>query len=361
MHRAFHSFFTSFRALIQGIDEEDKSLPAVWEGKQIYKRLEYIAEVCESFLDWDQQEDYVFWMEKRRLSFAQNKNELFSKEDGQSYPIIHKTPLSIAKTMNTGVFSQFETVICTSATLQTSSGFLFGFREMVDNIFQKSDLFVPPFRQILIIEKMRSWLYLPICRFLIHLFFKQVWKNVLKLLQASEGRALVLFTSFESLRSTASYLRDNSHLLTYPLLVQGEADRFNLLKQFKEKKDSILLATTSFWEGVDVPGDSLSHVIIVKLPFAVPNEPVFAARSEAIEKQGRSSFAELSLPGAIIAFRQGFGRLMRRNTDRGIITVLDRRLLAKSYGRLFLTSLPETRQLFCPMEDLVFEIKSFLK
>ncbi|HPM06389.1 MAG TPA: helicase C-terminal domain-containing protein, partial [Treponemataceae bacterium] len=96
-------------------------------------------------------------------------------------------------------------------------------------------------------------------------------------------------------------------------------------------------------------------------PFAVPNEPVFAARSEAIEKQGRSSFAELSLPGAIIAFRQGFGRLMRRNTDRGIITVLDRRLLAKSYGRLFLASLPETRQLFSPTEDLIFEIKSFLK
>ena len=362
LHRAFHSFFTSFRALIQGIDEEDKSLPSVWEGKQIYKRLEYMAEVCESFLDWDQQEDYVFWMEKRRLSFAQNKNELFSKEDGQSYPVIHKTPLSIAKTMNTGVFSQFETVICTSATLQTSSGFSFWLQRNGGQYLSKERLICAAFPSNFNYRE-NAVLAIPTDMPLPDspLFQASVEKNVLKLLQASEGRALVLFTSFESLRSTASYLRDNSHLLIYPLLVQGEADRFNLLKQFKEKKDSILLATSSFWEGVDVPGDSLSHVIIIKLPFAVPNEPVFAARSEAIEKQGRSSFAELSLPGAIIAFRQGFGRLMRRNTDRGIITVLDRRLLAKSYGRLFLASLPETRQLFCPMEDLIFEIKSFLK
>ena len=141
---------------------------------------------------------------------------------------------------------------------------------------------------------------------------------------------------------------------------QGDDDRFRLLEQFRTDSASVLFATDSFWEGVDVPGESLSHVIIVKLPFPVPSDPVFAARSEDIEKKGGSSFFELSVPESIIHFRQGFGRLMRRASDRGAVTVLDGRLLKKAYGRMFIESVPETRQCFAPLKTVLGTIENFL-
>jgi len=111
---------------------------------------------------------------------------------------------------------------------------------------------------------------------------------------------------------------------------------------------------------VDAPGDTLLHVIMVKLPFRVPNDPVHAARSEAIELYGGNPFMELSLPEAVVRFRQGFGRLMRRKTDRGVVTVLDRRILAKKYGSLFLASLPETGQCFASLSDVLHRVERFL-
>ena len=127
---------------------------------------------------------------------------------------------------------------------------------------------------------------------------------------------------------------------------QGDDDRFRLLNLFKEDTSSVLFATQSFWEGVDVPGDSLSQVIIVKLPFGVPTDPVFAARSELIQKRGGSPFMELSVPDSVIKFRQGFGRLMRRSDDKGAIVVLDRRIVEKQYGRMFTSSVPETIKIY---------------
>ena len=362
LQQSLHGFLKALRNLIQGIDEDNESLPVVWEAKQISKRLEFMAETCDAFLTWEKEDEYVFWIEKRRLNFSQAKNDLFSNQDAQEYPVIHKTPLSIAKTMNKGVFEQFETVICTSATLQTSSGFSFWLNRIGANFLSKERLVCEAFASNFDYKNNAAFaipqdIPLPDSP----LFQDSIEKALIRLIQASQGRALVLFTSFESLRSAAYTLRNTKSLLDFPILVQGEIDRFKLLNQFKEEKNSVLLATSSFWEGVDVPGESLSHVIIVKLPFSVPSDPVFAARSEAIEKEGRSSFAELSLPSAIIAFRQGFGRLMRRNTDRGVITVLDRRLLVKNYGRQFLSSLPQTKNFFSPLDKMVLEIKDFLK
>ena len=138
------------------------------------------------------------------------------------------------------------------------------------------------------------------------------------------------------------------------------SDRFRLLEKFKEDTTSVLFATSSFWEGVDVPGESLSHVIIVKLPFCVPNDPVFSARCEALERAGGNSFMELSVPDAIISFRQGFGRLLRRGTDRGVVTVLDKRILVKMYGRQFLESVPQTKTCFEPMQETYARIERFL-
>ena len=134
---------------------------------------------------------------------------------------------------------------------------------------------------------------------------------------------------------------------------------YELLEKFKKDTNSVLFATDSFWEGVDVPGSSLSQVIIVKLPFAVPNDPVFSARSEALEKKGGNPFMQLSLPQAVIKFRQGFGRLVRRADDKGIIVVLDRRIVEKKYGGIFTRSVPMTKRMYSPLDAILHAVENF--
>jgi ATP-dependent DNA helicase DinG len=133
------------------------------------------------------------------------------------------------------------------------------------------------------------------------------------------------------------------------------------LQAFLQDERSVLFATDSFWEGVDAPGNTLRLVIICRLPFRIPNDPVFEARCEAIEAQGRSAFMELSLPEAVMKLKQGFGRLMRTSTDHGVVVVLDGRLLKKRYGSLFIRSLPETRQAFTEFNQIVEKTESFLQ
>ena len=144
------------------------------------------------------------------------------------------------------------------------------------------------------------------------------------------------------------------------IMKQGDDDNAKLLEAFKKENESVLFATDSFWQGVDIPGESLSQVIIVKLPFTVPNDPVFVARAEAIEKRGGSSFMELSVPEAVIKFRQGIGRLIRRSDDKGVVVVLDRRIYEKRYGTIFTASMPECKQIYEPLSEISHRINSFI-
>ena len=160
-------------------------------------------------------------------------------------------------------------------------------------------------------------------------------------LQASQGRAFFLFTSHRALKLAAELLKDK---LDYPLLIQGSLPKALLLEQFKKAGNAVLLGTSSFWEGVDVRGEALSCVIIDKLPFASPGDPVLKARMEAMTQQGRNPFFEYQLPAAVIALRQGIGRLIRDVTDRGVLMVCDPRLLKRSYGQLFLDSVPAMKR-----------------
>jgi ATP-dependent DNA helicase DinG len=180
------------------------------------------------------------------------------------------------------------------------------------------------------------------------------------LILAASGRTLVLFTSYDSLTRCRDAARNALYHSGFTLLKQGDDDRARLLALFKEDTSSVLFATDSFWEGIDVPGDSLSQVIIVKLPFAVPSDPVFAARSEALEAAGHNSFMELSVPDAVIKFRQGFGRLLRHSSDRGAIVVLDRRLSEKRYGKIFLDSIPPTKICSGTVQDIAERVTLFL-
>lgn len=157
-------------------------------------------------------------------------------------------------------------------------------------------------------------------------------------LQASAGRAFILFTSHSALQAAASQLADT---LDYPLLVQGTAPRRELLERFRELGNAVLLGTGSFWEGVDVRGAALSCVIIDKLPFSSPGDPILQARIEALREQGINPFMAYQLPYAVINLKQGVGRLIRDRDDRGVLVLCDPRLRSKAYGRVFLKSLPQ--------------------
>jgi len=172
-------------------------------------------------------------------------------------------------------------------------------------------------------------------------FTEKIVEFALPVLKASKGRAFFLFTSHRALKIAAEILADR---IEYPLLVQGTRAKAVLLDQFKEQGNAILLATSSFWEGVDVRGDALSCVIIDKLPFASPGDPVLKARLSAMEKQGRNPFFEHQLPTAVIALRQGVGRLIRDVNDKGVLMVCDPRLLKRAYGHMFLNSVPAMKR-----------------
>jgi len=163
------------------------------------------------------------------------------------------------------------------------------------------------------------------------------WRRVRECLAITEGRAFLLFTTHRALQAAARHLAPR---LDYPVLIQGQQSREALLASFRARPGSVLLGTGAFWEGVDMPGEALSQVIIDKLPFAPPDDPLVAARSRALAERGLDPFAELSVPQAALALKQGFGRLIRRRQDRGIVTILDRRVLSRRYGQQFVATLP---------------------
>ena len=172
-------------------------------------------------------------------------------------------------------------------------------------------------------------------------FVPALLEDVIPLLEASQGRAFLLFTSHRALRRAAELLADR---VSFPLFVQGEQPRSVLLEQFRQSGEGVLLGSSSFWEGVDVIGDALSLVVMDKLPFAAPDDPVMEARSDLLRKSGGNPFIQLYLPQAVISLKQGAGRLIRDVNDRGALVICDPRIQTKSYGRVFRDSLPPMRQ-----------------
>jgi ATP-dependent DNA helicase DinG len=184
-------------------------------------------------------------------------------------------------------------------------------------------------------------------------------RHLIDLAAAADGGLFALFTSHKDVRQMAAELRARGADRRWPLLVHGDDTRDALLRRFRESGRAVLLGTASFWEGVDVPGDALRGLLIGKLPFRVPTEPVTAAQCEAIEARGGDSFREFMLPHASLRLKQGFGRLVRTATDRGVVVISDPRIATKGYGRDLLDALPPARRVALPWSRSVAEVQAF--
>jgi ATP-dependent DNA helicase DinG len=246
---------------------------------------------------------------------------------------LRASPVDVSRIVRDALFDRFRTVVLTSATLAVEGSF--------DYI--KGRLGIGTATELLVASEFdyarQALLYLP--RRMpppkSPSFAEAVAREAIALLTTSRGRAFVLFTSYRILRTVQPLIE---MALPYPILVQGSAPRSALIDEFRSTPNAILLATSSFWQGVDVVGDSLSCVVIDKLPFASPGDPVTSARIEAINARGGDAFAEYQVPLAILSLQQGLGRLIRHRSDRGVLAILDSRLSTTGYGRRFLASLP---------------------
>ena len=248
--------------------------------------------------------------------------------------ILHSSPLDISESMNELLYDKVQTAIFTSATLSTNGTF--------DYIRSRLGLLAEVFQEICDSHfdfETQTILYIPKTLPPPNSadFGTQAAKEILKILKRTEGRALVLFTSYHNLNVAFQIVKDRTPFTIYR---QGHAPRSVLLDAFRQDVHSVLFATGSFWQGVDVPGEALSCLIIDKLPFDSPGEPIVAARIDAIRSQGHNPFMEYQVPSAIISLKQGLGRLIRKRSDRGILSILDVRIMTSRYGRFFLESLP---------------------
>jgi ATP-dependent DNA helicase DinG len=246
---------------------------------------------------------------------------------------LRASPIDVAGIIQRALFEKLRTAVLTSATLAVDGSFEYVRGRL--GIAQAEELRVPSefdFRQqaILYLPKRMPPPRAPN-------FAEAAAREVLEILRRTEGRAFVLFTSYAVLRTVQQFVE---MALPYPVLVQGRAPRSSLIEDFRRTPNAVLLATSSFWQGVDVVGESLSCVIVDKLPFASPSDPVTAARIEAIHARGGEPFRDYQVPLAILTLQQGLGRLIRHRSDRGVLAVLDPRLRTMGYGRRFLDSLP---------------------
>jgi DNA polymerase-3 subunit epsilon/ATP-dependent DNA helicase DinG len=309
-----------------GVDELEDVIGSLGN---LHRRLTEAESIVGSMI-FEPASDYVYWVE-----LNPNNNRM----------ALHAAPVRVGALVEKYIWHEKRSVIVTSATLTTNGEF--GYLREALAADEAGELALgSPFdfegAALLYVANDIAEPHVPD-------YQRQLDRTLIQLCQASGGRTLVLFTSYAQLKRTARSI--TGPLAKHEIVVyeQGEgASPHALLETFRSSDRAVLLGTRSFWEGVDVPGQALSVLVIAKLPFAVPTDPLVAARAETFEEP----FNQYHLPEAILRFRQGFGRLIRSQSDRGVVAVLDRRLLTKAYGKLFIDSLPRCTTRVGPLADL---------
>jgi len=323
--------FLALQQSLERLGAELQNLPSKAEEIFTFARRARELQVQLGFLMESENHNTVFWIERR----GSRGGNVPGRRSGNVY--LQATPIDVAPILKSTLFEQLETAVLTSATLAVSGGFAYmrgrlgleHAREVVlpshYDYSQQALLYVPP--------------DLPDPR--TPQFAAKAADRVRRLLEITRGRAFVLFTSYSQMNEIYQRLLGE---LEFPMLLQGDAPKSALLEEFRLTPHAVLFGTSSFWQGVDVQGEQLSCVIIDRLPFAVPSDPVVAARVKAIDAEGGNAFFDYQVPAAVITLKQGFGRLIRSLHDRGLLTLLDNRILKKAYGRTFVESLPNYRR-----------------
>jgi ATP-dependent DNA helicase DinG len=304
---------------MKGLETEFASLTQKPEDLLRIARRSFEIRQELAFLFESNEKNYVYWFERR------NKGVFLAA-----------TPIDVSQILRERLFEAFDTVILTSATLTVGNRFEY-IRQRLGLDHTKENALPHEFDY-----QSQALLYLPQKMPDVRDagFAAKAADEIVVLLEHSRGRAFCLFTSYAQMKDLFERVRNR---VDFPLLLQGTAPRSVLLERFKNTRHAVLFATSSFWQGVDVPGEQLSCVIVDRLPFAVPSDPIVAARVRALQEEGRNPFSEFQVPQAVLALKQGFGRLIRTKTDRGVLALLDTRISRMPYGKIFLESLPRYR------------------
>ena len=344
--------FLALQQSLRRLGSELENLPSKPEEIFNFVRRAQELQVQLGFLMESEDRNTVFWIERRGTrggpGFSRadsgNLEKGASAPEGRSFRgrgssnvFLQATPIDVAPILKTCLFDKLECAVLTSATLAVGGGFEYMRRRL--GLEHARELVLPSHFDY----ENQALLYVPpdLPDPRTPQFAAKAADRIRRLLEITRGRAFVLFTSYAQMNDVYQRLLGE---MEFPMFLQGDAPKSALLEEFRLTPNAVLFATSSFWQGVDVQGEQLSCVVIDRLPFAVPSDPVVAARVKSIDAEGGNAFFQYQVPAAVITLKQGFGRLIRSLNDRGLLALLDNRILKKAYGQVFVESLPNYRR-----------------